>query len=134
MDYSDLNFAVLTSGYSYSCGNQLPCLMKDAGVPIIGERSGGGSCSVQRDLTGEGLVYSHSSWISRLVNDAGEEIDDGVPVDVDLLERAGSKKERRVAEFDGKRVETELHDYSSFYDLDNLSQVMNEIYATRQAG
>ena len=134
VDYSDLNFAVLTSGYSYSCGNQLPCLMRDAGVPIIGERSGGGSCSLQRDLTGEGLVYSHSSWISRLVNDAGEEIDDGVPVDVDLLERAGSRKERRVAEFGGKRVETELHDYSSFYDLDNLSQVMNEIYATRQTG
>lgn len=128
VDNAGLRFAVMTSRYSYSCGNQLPSLLKDAGVAIIGERSGGGSCSVQKQVTGAGLVYTHSSWLSRLVSDAGEEIDDGVPVDVDLLARAGSQKVRRTAEFDGKRVETELHDYSSFYDLDNLSSVMNEFY------
>jgi hypothetical protein len=44
VDNAGLRFAVMTSGYSYSCGNQLPSLLKDAGVAIIGERSGGGSC------------------------------------------------------------------------------------------
>ena len=128
VDYSDLHFAVLTSGYSYSCGNQFPSLLKDAGVPIIGEKSGGGSCSVQIDLSGDGPTYTHSSWISRLVNDAGEEIDRGVPVDVDLLERAGSHKELRTVEFEDQREEAEVHDYSSFFDLANLSQVMHELY------
>lgn len=38
MDYSDLNFAILTSKTSYSCGNMFACVMKDAGVRILGER------------------------------------------------------------------------------------------------
>lgn len=128
VDNSNLKFAVLTSGYSYSCGNQFPCLAKDAGVPIIGERSGGGSCSVQMQVSGDGPTYNHSSWLARLVNDAGEEIDSGVPVDVDLLERADSKKELRTIEYEGERIEAEVHDYSSFFDLENLSQVMHELY------
>lgn len=68
--------------------------------------------------------------IARLVNNAGEDIDVGVPVDVDLLERAGSKKEKRTVDFKGQRLEAEIHDYSSFFDLENLSQVMNELYGT----
>jgi hypothetical protein len=83
---------------------------------------------VQIDLSGDGPTYTHSSWISRLVNDAGEEIDRGVPVDVDLLERAGSHKELRTVEFEDQREEAEVHDYSSFFDLANLSQVMHELY------
>ncbi len=131
VSYDDLNFAMLTSGYCYSCGNQLPSLLKDAGVPTIGEKTDGGSCSVQKQVTGEGMIYNHSSWLSRLVNDAGQEIDFGVPVDVDLLARAGSTLERRAVEFGGKRLEADVYDYSSLFDLDNLSQVMNEIYASR---
>lgn len=38
VDYSDLNFAILTSKTSYSCGNMFACVMKDAGVRILGER------------------------------------------------------------------------------------------------
>jgi hypothetical protein len=130
VSYPDLRFAVLTSTYSFSCANQFPCLLKEEGVPIIGEPSGGGSCTVVRQVTGAGPTYSHSSWLARLVNNAGEDIDVGVPVDVDLLERAGSKKEKRTVDFEGQRLEAEIHDYSSFFDLENLSQVMNELYGT----
>jgi hypothetical protein len=41
-------------------------------------------------------------------------------VDVDLLERTGSKK-----------TESGFPDYSGFYDLDLLSQVMNEHYGAQ---
>ena len=134
VDNSDLHFAVLTSGFSFSCASLFPSILKDAGIPIIGEQSRGGSCSVQKQVTGSGLVYTHSSWLSRIMNDAGEDIDKGVPVDVDLLKRAGSTKELREVEFEGKHLEAEVHDYSSFFDMDNLSQVMNEIYGTDREG
>jgi hypothetical protein len=59
-----------------------------------------------------------STWRGKLINDAGQDIDDGVPVDVDLLERTGSKK-----------TESGNPDYSGFYDIDLLSEVMNEYFA-----
>jgi hypothetical protein len=120
VDYSDLNFAVLTSKGSFSCGNLLPSVLKDAGVFVIGERSGGGSCAVQKCVTADGVAWNVSTWRGKLVDAAGNEIDDGVPVDVDLLERTGSKK-----------TESGLPDYSGFYDLDLLSQVMNEHYGAQ---
>ena len=114
VDYSGLNFAVLTSPASFSCGNILPSILKDEGVLIMGEQSGGGSCAVQKQVSGEGADYPMSSWMGRMVNNAGEEIDGGVPVDVDLLKRDGSKG------------------YASFYDIDTLRQVMDEFYAQRE--
>ena len=40
------NFYFLTSAFSFSCGNCLPGMAKDAGCKIIGERSGGGTSPV----------------------------------------------------------------------------------------
>lgn len=130
VDNSGLRYAVLTSSFSFSCANMFPSILKDAGIPILGERSRGGSCSVQKQIMGNGAVYMHSSWLSRVINDAGEDVDTGIPVDVDLLERAGAKKELREVNSGGQILEAELYDYSSFYDIDNLSQVMNELYGS----
>jgi C-terminal processing protease CtpA/Prc len=120
VDYSDLNFAVLTSRSSFSCGNLLPSVLADAGIMVIGERSGGGSCAVQKCVTADGVGWQMSTWRGKLINDAGQDIDDGVPVDVDLLERTGSKK-----------TESGNPDYSGFYDIDLLSEVMNEYFGER---
>ncbi len=42
----NLNVGVLTSNYSFSCANMFPAMMKDYGVALIGQQSGGGSCCV----------------------------------------------------------------------------------------
>ena len=76
--HPELNIAIMTSHYAYSCGNLLPSQMKDFGFLIIGEKTGGGSCSIQRMCTPEGLCYQISSARARLVNKAGENIDRGV--------------------------------------------------------
>ena len=76
--HPELNIAIMTSHYAYSCGNLLPSQMKDFGFLIIGEKSGGGSCSIQRMCTPDGLCYQVSSARARLVNKAGENIDRGV--------------------------------------------------------
>jgi hypothetical protein len=86
----------------------------------MGERSGGGGCAVQKCVTADGVDWQVSSWRAKLINDAGGEIDDGVPVDVDLIERTGSKK-----------TESGHYDYSGFYDIDLLSEVMNEYFGER---
>ena len=74
----DLNIAVMVSDVSFSCGNFLPSLLKDAGFPIIGERSGGGACSVQPFITPEGMQFRLSSARARLTNDQWVNIDTGI--------------------------------------------------------
>lgn len=108
----DFNFGVLTSHLSFSCGNLLPSLMHDLGMAVLGERSGGGTCAVELHATPDGFVYQFSSGLGRLVNAQGQPVDDGVPVDAVL---------------------TDGEDYSLFYDLDALSQAMNDFVATQSS-
>ena len=74
----NLNFAVLISAYSFSCANLLPALLKDYGIPLIGQQSGGGSCCVIYGPSAEGFGYRSSSHRTRLVNLKGENIDPGI--------------------------------------------------------
>jgi len=101
----DLNFAVLTSCVSFSCGNLFPSLMKDMGFPVIGEKSGGGSCAIQYHATPEGLQYQISSARARLTDNRWRNIDEGVePTHV---------------------IDTTL-DYSNFYDFAAISEIIKE--------
>jgi len=112
----DFRFAVLTSGYSFSCANLLAQLLHENGILVMGERSGGGTCAIELNATADGMEYRLSSR-SRLVNSDWESIDSGVPVDVKLVySRAGKKN------------------YSDLYDLSVLSRVIDEYYdAAEQA-
>ncbi len=112
VDFSDMHFAVLTSGYSFSCGNILPSLMKDAGFMVLGEQSGGGACCLARKQTADGVVFSISAHF-KFVNSRGESVDDGVPVDRSLLRTND----------DGSL------NYEDFYDLQRLGREMDAYYA-----
>lgn len=102
----DLNFAVLTSGVAFSCGNLFPSLMKDMGFPIIGEKSGGGACAIQNFITPEGLQYQLSSARARLTDKNWQNIDSGVePTFV---------------------IDTSTFDYSSFYDVPYISSLISQ--------
>lgn len=96
-----LNFAVLESGISFSCGNLLPSLLKDQGVLLIGETSGGGSCCVQDMATADGYYYRISSHRARLMNASRENIDKGVTPHVPIT------------------------DYPDFYNIEKLSKIVN---------
>ena len=113
----DLNFAVLVSRESYSCGNLFPSMMKEHGVMILGERSGGGACTVLELNTADGFYYRISAYQMRLTNAAGEVIDAGIVPDVELVKTGD----------DGQK------DYSDFYNLDLLSDLINEFYAEEGA-
>ena len=104
----DLNIAVMVSDLSFSCGNFFPSLMKDAGFPIIGERSGGGACSVQAFITPEGMQFQMSSARDRLTNAKWENIDGGVEPNYPIDLSSG--------------------DYDPLYDVATISQFIRNHY------
>jgi hypothetical protein len=73
-----LNFALLVSPVSFSCGNILPALLKDYGIPLLGQRSGGGSCAVLYNPSADGFGYRYSTHRTRLADTKGENIDAGI--------------------------------------------------------
>ena len=83
------NFYFLTSGFSFSCGNCLPGLGKDAGAKIIGETSGGGTSPVGVFYDGIGTFFNLSSHYDMCYkvngkytqNDSGIALDHSFPFD-----------------------------------------------------
>ncbi len=84
VDNTDLNFAILTSHRSFSCGNLMPSMMKDGGFKVMGERSGGGACAIQIQFTPDGMMYYISCYRLRMLNAQRKNIDAGVPVDIEV--------------------------------------------------
>ena len=64
-DCSGMNIGVLCSEVAFSCGHQFPTLMKDYGFPIMGERSGGGTCCIQVMQTADGQNFMISTYRDR---------------------------------------------------------------------
>ena len=116
--HPELNIAIMTSNYAYSCGNLLPSQMKDFGYLIIGEKTGGGSCSVQQMCTPEGFCYQISSARTRLFNKAGENIDGGVEPHIAL-------EVKKVETKDEDGDEVEYSDFSAFYDPSIGDQIVS---------
>lgn len=99
------NIFLLTSGFSFSCGNALPTMARIAGTKIIGEQSGGGACAVTAYSDGCGSIFNTSNQYQISYKDPnGNYInnDAGIPVDYEL----------------GKE---------SWYDLVALNQFVNSV-------
>ena len=111
--YYDFEYAFITSNISYSCGNLLPCLAKDAGFPILGERSGGGACSLLIAYTPETFFYTMSSY-NKFVTKDNNDVDSGAALDYDLTKQAS----------DGSGT-----DYTGLYDAAAYSTLIDEFYA-----
>ena len=116
----DLNFAVLTSGMSFSCGNLFPAMLKDAGLPVIGETSGGGACAIQAMCTADGYCFQISSFRGRLNTLDGKNIDAGVTPDYPIA--VGEAIEIPVSESDTLTVK----DYSKYFEIDNLKELVEK--------
>ena len=114
----DLNFAVLTSGMSFSCGNLFPSMLKDAGIPVIGATSGGGACAIQAMCTADGFCYQISSFRARLNTLDGENIDAGVTPDIPI------PTEGTVEVKLSEDTSTTVKDFSKYYDIDYLRTLL----------
>ena len=118
----DLNFAVLTSGMSFSCGNLFPSMLKDNGIPVIGETSGGGACAIQAMCTADGFCFQISSFRARLNTIDGQNVDTGVvpniPIATDRQTQVEVNEEEAVP----------AKDYSKYFDIDYLASLVEEYY------
>lgn len=83
----DYNFYILTSPRSFSCGNLFPFMAKEHGyAKIIGQKSGGGECTVVQNFLPSGRQMAHSST-TRLVTYRNEEfygLESGAEVDIKI--------------------------------------------------
>ncbi|MEE0958061.1 MAG: dockerin type I domain-containing protein, partial [Ruminococcus sp.] len=96
-------------------GNLLPCLAKDAGFPIFGERSGGGACSLFIAYTPELFFYTMSSY-NKFITKDNSDVDNGAELDFDLT--------KQKVNADG----TKTTDYSGLYDIEDIGRKLDAIY------
>ena len=102
---NDFSFAILTSGYSFSCGNAFPYYASICNyAKIIGQTSAGGECTVGEAMLPSGEHFFHSGNLHMGYFDESKRIwsgdENGAPVD-------------------------HLIDYSNFYNLEYLDQLLN---------
>ena len=113
----DFNYAVLTSCSSFSCGNAFPSILHDAGIPVLGETSGGGTDMVCRFVTPEGLCLAMTDGFAEMTDAEGNQIENGTTPDVELV----------------KTNDGGTKDYSDLYDIAKLSEAVNSFYAGEKA-
>lgn len=119
----DFNYGALTSRASFSCGNMFPYLVRDEGGMVIGERSGGGSCSIQKAVLSEGFEISISGCKFKLKDKSGSDLEKGVAPDVELE----IPMVTQMNGFTGK--ETQTPDYSSYKDLNAIAEAVSGWFA-----
>ena len=118
----DLNFAVLTSGMSFSCGNLFPSILKDGGVPVMGATSGGGACAIQAMCTADGFCFQISSFRARLSTLDGKNIDAGITPDLPIP--AEGTVEITVPTPNAEEQTVPVKDMTKFFDIDYLRSLL----------
>ena len=116
----DFNYGALVSNASFSCGNLFPFLVRDEGGVVIGERSGGGSCSIQRAVLSEGFDIRISGCKFKLEDRKASDLEPGIEPDI-LLDLP-----MKMAVSDITGEETETKDYAAYGDLDRIAEAMSE--------
>ncbi len=101
----DLNFAILTTDYSFSSANMLPCIAQKNGVAVIGETSGGGTCALAMRFAPDGSYYYMSSDMKITYSD-GKDIDAGATPNIKLDTSDGYEKF-----FDFDKIESGVEDF-----------------------
>lgn len=89
--YAGFNYSVLTSGYTFSAANRFASIVYEQNLgKIIGQKSGGGMCSVFPTVLADGtFIHLSSSNTMRITTDeqdyaAMKEIESGIPVAASL--------------------------------------------------
>ena len=118
----DLNFAVLTSGMSFSCGNLFPSILQDGGVPVMGATSGGGACAIQAMCTADGFCFQISSFRARLSTLDGQNIDAGITPDLPIP--AEGTVEITVPMPNAEEQTVPVKDMTKFFDIDYLRSLL----------
>ncbi|MBR4341514.1 MAG: hypothetical protein IKP88_02195 [Lachnospiraceae bacterium] len=97
-----LNLYCIASSVSFSCGNLVPCAFKNSGkVTLLGQTSGGGTCTVMHLTTASGSIFDISSSIrmSFLKNGSFYDIDRGADPDIPITKTEHYYDRKALVEF-----------------------------------
>ena len=119
----DFNYGVLTTRVSFSCGNLFPFLMQEHGAVLLGEPTGGGSCSVQTATLTGGVVFMMSSYLWALRTREDVSVESGCRTDVPIPRVDIGDPDDRIS----------LGDYSGYFSDEALDRMMNEWFAEELA-
>ena len=79
------NYAIMISGYTYSCANLASCFAHEAGIPLIGEATqGGGYCRIS-PLYPEGVGNYYFSGNECFTNSNYQSVDMGIAPDYEMI-------------------------------------------------
>ncbi len=115
----DFNYVVLTTRASFSCGNLFPFVMQEHGAVLIGEPTGGGSCSVQMGVLTGGGGYFMSSGNWTLQNAAGDSVESGCRTDLPIERIEPETPTNANPRLSGG-------DYTPYFDDVMLDRMINE--------
>jgi hypothetical protein len=104
----DFKFGIITTTAAYSCGNLVPVLLKEKGVVIIGETTGGGSHPMEVSAFPDGFIY-HLSSTNNMADSTWKSVETGAKPDYVLVDSFSDNP-----------------DYSVLYDIDKISELMNK--------
>lgn len=113
----DLNFAFLCTPLAFSCGNLLPCLARENGIPVLGDNSGGGSCALSKCYF-EGWHWYTLSSPRKFIKFDGTDADYGSGADYELF----------TTDAEGNK------DYSALYDIKDISNKIHAFYGDLTLG
>ncbi len=116
--YDRFNYGILTTKAAFSCGNEFPIMMQEAGAVLIGEPSGGGSCIILCMVQPDGTVFSMSSSYLILLLENGQDAENGCKTDVPI-------ERKEIVNADGSIT----YDYSDYFDMEKLDSIMDEWFA-----
>ena len=95
-------------------------MLKDNGVPVIGETSGGGSCAIQAMCTADGFCFQISSFRSRLNTLSGENIDAGITPTIPIAND-------EMVEIEGPNdMKIKVKNYEDFYDIEEVGELVQK--------
>ncbi len=115
----DFNYAVLTTRYAFSCGNLMPFLMQEHGAVLLGEPTGGGSCSVQMGTLTNGGQFMMSSCLWALRDENGESVEGGCKTDLPIARIEPETPTHEDPLLSGG-------DYTPYFDDVMLDRMINE--------
>ena len=116
----DFHYGALVSNASFSCGNLFPFMVRDEGGVVVGERSGGGSCSIQKAALSEGYDIRISGCKFKLTDSRNSDLEPGIEPDI-LLDLP---KKMAVNDITGEEMDTK--DYAAYGDLDQIFEAVRE--------
>ena len=126
----DFNYGVLVTNGAFSCGNLFPIVLQEAGVVIIGEPTGGGSCCVQVTTDSEGFCYMMSSAQWQLLDSQGIDVEGGCKVDIPIEPEINPVYDYLIML---GRMRGNLPDYTNYFDEKKLDELMNNWFEVEEA-